>query len=165
MKTLIVVRHAKSSWANIGQSDFDRSLNDRGKADAPKMAERLLKKNIVPDIFVSSPALRAKNTCKAFCEVFNVQEGEILYAQELYHAPEYVLYNTVSTINNNFNIAAIFAHNPGITDFVNSLCNGMQINNMPTCGIFAVRANTDSWKEFEVAKREFLFFDFPKNQL
>ena len=68
MKTLIVVRHAKSSWANIGERDFDRNLNDRGKEDAPAMAEKLLHTKIKVDAFVSSPAKRARKTAKYFIE-------------------------------------------------------------------------------------------------
>ena len=70
MKTLLIVRHAKSSWENSGEPDFERDLNERGKKEAPEMATRLLDKKIAIDIFISSPARRAKKTCKAFCKVF-----------------------------------------------------------------------------------------------
>ncbi len=162
MKKLIVVRHAKSSWADMGQSDFDRPLNERGKKDAPEMAERLLKDKIVIDAFVSSPAKRAKRTCKAFAEAYGVEKDDISFVEHLYHAPAPVFYEAIKGFNDGNNSVAVFAHNPGITDFVNSLCNDVHIDNMPTCGVFSVEADVASWKDFEGAEKRFLFFKYPK---
>lgn len=165
MKTLIVVRHAKSSWANFGQTDFDRPLNERGITDAPKMAARLKEKAIFPQVFLSSPAKRAKQTCEAFCSVLGKPLDDINFIEDLYHAPSYTIYNTVASIENRITSAILFAHNPGITDFANSLCNELEIYNLPTCGMVAVNANTDDWAGFELSEKQLLLFDFPKNSI
>ncbi len=162
MKTIYIVRHAKSSWGNLTQPDFDRPLNDRGFKDAPEMAKRLKKKEAKIDLFVSSPANRAKTTCEFFCETFGKSKKDILFIDELYHAPAATFYAVISELEDEFKSVAIFSHNPGITEFVNSLARGVQIDNMPTCGIFAVEAPIKSWAEFEKAERKFLFVDYPK---
>ena len=162
MKTLIVVRHAKSSWANIGERDFDRTLNERGKEDAPMMAQKLLKTNIKVDAFVSSSAKRARKTARAFAEEYGKTKQDIILVDDLYHAPAATFYETIKTLDDKYESVAVFAHNPGITDFVNTLCNNMQIDEMPTCAVFAVKTSTDTWKDFETAEKEFLFFKYPK---
>jgi phosphohistidine phosphatase len=162
MKTLIMVRHAKSSWANFGEPDFDRSLNERGKADAPEMAKRLKKHSIKVGSFISSPAKRARMTCKAFCEVFSYEKDDIIYIDKLYHAAAPTFFEVIKEMPTDEDVVAIFSHNPGITDFVNQLCKDVFIDNMPTCAVFAVQADVDSWNDFEKAERKFLFLDYPK---
>jgi len=163
MKTLIVVRHAKSSWADSNQSDFERPLNDRGKHDAPIMANRIKEKIGHVDDFVSSTALRAQQTCEFFCTAFKFPLNKIQLKDQLYHAEANTIYNVVSNQNQSSNTIAIFGHNPGITDLVNTLVEKTSIDDMPTCGVFAVTALVNDWKEFKNAKKKFLFFDYPKN--
>ncbi len=165
MKTVYIIRHAKSSWATPGQVDFDRPLNERGKENATMMAERLKDKHIKIDAFVSSPAKRAKKTCKAFCKVYNKNEAEIIIKEELYHAPMHTYYKVISSADNSFNQLAVFGHNPGISDFVNTLVANVAVGDMPTCAVFAVTAETDDWMNFEITPKNFLFFDFPKNEI
>ncbi len=162
MKTLLVIRHAKSSWALIGQSDKDRPLNDRGNKDAPEIANRLLNKKIPIDLFLSSTAVRAKQTCIHFSKVFKA-ENNIEFTNALYHANSKSIFEVVSSIDNKINCAAVFTHNPGITDFVNELTAAVKIDNMPTCGVFAVEASIEKWSDFEQCEKRFLFFDYPKN--
>lgn len=161
MKTLIIIRHAKSDQ-QLWNNDFERPLNERGKTDAPVMAKRLKERQPVIDAFVSSPAKRAKKTAQIFAKVFGKTEDEIIFISSLYHAPEPVFYEEIQRLNDDVNIVAIFAHNPGITAFVNELTT-TKINNMPTCAVFAVQANCIQWMGFLKAKKEFLFFDHPKS--
>lgn len=161
MKKLFIIRHAKSSWDFSNLNDFDRPLNERGHTDAPIMAKRLLQKNIPIDAFVSSTAKRAFNTAFYFCNAYGKKEKDIVQVAELYHAPVNVFYNVIQHLDNAYQSVALFSHNPGITDFVNELTE-VRINDMPTCGIFAIKIHTNDWLEFEIAKKEFLFFDFPK---
>jgi phosphohistidine phosphatase len=163
MKTLICIRHAKSSWANPGMSDYDRPLNERGEKDAPMMAERLLKRNIKLDLLVSSPAKRARTTCRSFAKAYNLEKDGIQFKEDLYLALPEVFFKIISGIDDEVKHIAVFAHNPGITDFVNRLTN-YRIDNMPTCAVFAVKINTDKWSSFETAEKEFWFFDYPKNE-
>lgn len=162
MKTIILIRHAKSSWAIIGQPDEERTLNERGKKDAPEMAKRLKEKNISIDLFLSSPAKRAKKTARYFAEEFGVKKDDIKLVEDLYLASPAAFLKTITNLNNKHETVALFAHNPGITEFASSLTQ-VQIDNMPTCGIFAVSAAIQKWTEFETAEKNFLFFDYPKN--
>jgi phosphohistidine phosphatase len=161
MKKLLIIRHAKSDQSFFG-NDFERPLNERGKADAPMMANRLLKKNMVIDAFMSSPAKRAKKTAELFAEVFKVPQNDIFFSSALYHATVDVFNEVVLGLPDHFNTVALFSHNPGITYFVNSLQIKAHADNMPTCGIFAVEADILHWKDFFKSNKTFLFFDFPK---
>ena len=161
MKTVFIIRHAKSDQSFFG-NDFERPLNERGKADAPLMAKRLLDKNINIDALISSPAVRAKKTAAAFATGLHISLDEIIFVSALYHAPSEVFYDTLAALPDNLNTVALFSHNPGITNFANSLNTQIQIDNMPTCAVFAVETAITQWKEFFKAKKELLFFDYPK---
>jgi len=161
MKSLLLIRHAKSSWDNPMQNDFDRPLNARGIKDAPKMAERLLKRKIKIDVFISSPAVRAKQTCSFFMQVYKADESNMQLQSQLYLAEPEVFLKTIEHISDTNSCAAIFSHNDGITEFANTLTN-TRIDNMPTCSVFAVKADIVNWKDFAKAKKEYWFFDYPK---
>ncbi len=165
MKTLVVIRHAKSSWEEAGQDDFDRPLNDRGKKDGPDMAKRLKDKDLKIDLFVSSPAKRALRTARYFAEEYKVDKKDILLVDELYHSavPD-TFHKEIEGVNDKHEVIALFSHNPGITDFVNTL-SAVHVDNMPTSAVFAVSADTDKWSGFKEAEKAFLFFDYPKNPL
>lgn len=162
MKTLLLVRHAKSSWDLATLNDFDRSLNERGKKDAPVMAQRLLDRKIDINIFVSSPAKRAKKTAELFCSIYKKDKEQIIFIPALYHASLNTFFEVVTQLNDDYNCVAIFSHNPVITEFVNQLVENITIENMPTCGVFAVKTSITKWKEFSTSKKELLFFDYPK---
>jgi len=162
LKTLLIIRHAKSDQSFFG-NDFERPLNERGKKDAPEMAKRVMDKNIVIDSFVSSPAKRAKKTAEIFCETYEQKIEDINFISALYHAPAREFYEVIKSLDDNLSTVAIFAHNPGITYFVNDLINDVRVDNMPTSAVFAIQINISQWKDFAKAKKEFLFFDYPKN--
>ena len=162
MKTLLLVRHAKSSWDDAATKDFDRPLNDRGKRNAPEMASRLVKKKVDVSLLVSSPAKRAKTTAILFSGELKKKEGDIVFEKDLYQADADVFYSVISRINDKYDSVAVFSHNPGITDFANSLTE-MRVDNIPTCGIFAVNIQVEKWSEFAAGKKTFLFFDYPKS--
>jgi phosphohistidine phosphatase len=161
MKQLLLVRHAKSSWDDFGLNDFDRPLSDRGKKDAPAMAQRLSGKKINIDAFISSPAKRAARTAKIFANEYKIEKDDIIYKTELYLAPENVFYDVIAKTDDKFNCIAIFSHNPGITDFANEMTE-IKIDNIPTCGVFAVKVDAKHWNDIKEAKKEFWFFDYPK---
>jgi phosphohistidine phosphatase len=164
MKTVLLVRHAKSSWDTGALSDFERPLNDRGKKDAPDMAQRLVAKKIPIDTFIASPAKRAKRTAQLFVKEFNVSEEDIIYKSELYHAPPEAFYELIDKLEESQAHIAIFSHNPGITAFANTLTDDVELDNIPTCGVFAIKVEVEKWKDFKSAKKEFWFFDFPKHK-
>ena len=161
MKQLLLIRHAKSDWNDASLSDFDRPLNDRGKRDAPVMAKRLVDKKVKVDLFISSPAKRAKKTATIFAKEYDVKKEEISLKDKLYEESEETLYDVISKTEDKFNSIAIFSHNPGLTDFANLLTE-TRIDNIPTCGIFAVKIDIKHWTDFKEAKKEFWFFEYPK---
>ncbi len=162
MKRIYLVRHAKSSWAEMDLTDFDRPLNDRGKKDAPVMAERLRKKKTDIDALISSPALRAKSTAILFSKELDIKEKKIIYEEALYHAGVSTFNTVIESMDEDHKEIVLFSHNPGITDFANTLAENVQIDNMPTCSIFAVEADVKKWKDFKTAEKKFLYFDYPK---
>jgi phosphohistidine phosphatase len=162
MKTLYIARHAKSSWVDFTKPDFDRPLNDRGNKEAPAIAQRLLKRKVDIDAFVSSPANRAKSTCMHFCRELGASPEKIIFIDKLYHASVQTFYEVVRGLDDAYRDVAIFSHNPGITDFVNTLCENVRVDNMPTSGVFAVELNIKQWKEFKEKGNQFLFFEYPK---
>jgi len=161
MKTLILVRHAKSDWSESGLSDMDRPLNDRGKRDAPVMAHRLLDKKIKIDAFISSPAKRAARTAKIIAGEYGKKKEKVTFNEKLYLAEPAAFFEVIEEADNKDETIAIFSHNNGITDFANLLTD-TRVDNIPTCGIFAVKADCDSWQDFQKAKKTFWFFDYPK---
>jgi phosphohistidine phosphatase len=161
MKTLIIVRHAKSSWDNTNVSDHDRTLNDRGKKDAPKMAKRVHEKIEEIDVLVSSTATRALTTAKYFAEEFDIKPKNIILQPKLYLAEPRSFIEVISGFDNDWKRVAVFAHNPGISEFANSLTN-VRVDDMPTCAVFAVKIDTKNWDEFLSADKEYFFFDYPK---
>ncbi len=162
MKTLLLVRHAKSSWDNLELSDFDRPLNGRGKHDAPEMAKRVKERKIKIDRFLSSPAKRAKKTAEYFMDEYSSKKNNLVLIPSLYEASVNNFFEALENMNDKDDVVGLFSHNPGITNFVNSLTE-KKIDNMPTCGVFAINIQTKKWKDFQDARKEFLFFDYPKN--
>ena len=159
MKTLYLVRHAKSSWKFPKLDDIDRPLNKRGKRDAPEIGRRLREKGIVPDIMITSPADRAFSAAQMIAEKIGYPIAEIIQDHELYHAGIKDLLNIIRSISNDKQSAMVFGHNPSFTYFANSLSE-FSTDNVPTTGVVAFQFDVDSWRE--VDKGEFLFFDYPK---
>lgn len=164
MKTLYIIRHAKSSWADPAASDFERGLNDRGKRDAPRMGKRLKEKELHPDLILSSPAKRALSTAKRIAEVLKYPREKIKTDATLYHADEDTILSAIRDIKDTHNIVLIFGHNPGLTDFVNAISSvQVNIDNVPTCGVVAFSFPVDSWKTVDWKSGKLLFFDYPKS--
>jgi phosphohistidine phosphatase len=166
MKKLYLVRHAKSSWGSADIDDFDRPLNDRGEKDAPHMAKMLKHRKIFPDRMISSPAVRALNTCKAFAKVFDFDKHNIITIDKLYHASADTWLSVLSFLKEHprdkEDIVLVFGHNPGITEFANALLNAF-IDNIPTCGIVSASLNIDQWKDISPGCGKMDSFDYPKN--
>lgn len=159
MKTIFFIRHAKSSWNDATLSDFDRPLNERGKRDAIFMAHHLFNQKLSIDAFISSPAKRARKTASYFLKEYGT--GDFIEVPELYLPHSEVFTKVIEKTDNRFQTIAIFSHNPGITEYVNGLTDAIRVDNVPTCGVFAIRCNAANWSDFLKAKREFLFFDYP----
>lgn len=165
MKTLYVVRHAKSSWEDPLKPDFERPLNDRGKRDAPRMGKRLKEKEIHPDLMLSSPAKRALSTCKRIAKELGYAKARIKEEQQLYHAGDDDILSALQELNDKHDVVIVVGHNPGLTDFVNSLMSEEKmIDNIPTAGVVAFKLNIPSWRHLTWGIGEMLFFDFPRSK-
>lgn len=160
MKSLFLIRHAKSSW-ELNKEDIERPLNKRGLSDAPMMAKKMHNRISTIDAIFSSPAVRAFTTAISFAEEFGYNKKEIVTIPSLYLAKPEIYKTIIDGMDESLSSVAIFAHNPGITDFVNSLTN-VQVDDMPTCAIYAVQSSTEIWKSFLRSPLNFLFFDYPK---
>jgi phosphohistidine phosphatase len=164
MKTLYVIRHAKSSWDELELNDFERPLNERGKRDAPRMGVRLKLKKVLPDVIIASPAKRALSTAKRIAKVIGFEKDKIKTDRELYHANEEAILSVLRAIKPKHNIAFVVGHNPGLTDFVNTLRNDeLDIENIPTCGIAVFEIDIDSWEQLQWGGGRLTSFDFPKS--
>jgi phosphohistidine phosphatase len=162
MKTIILVRHAKSSWDDFTVPDFDRPLNERGKRDAPVMAARLREHGQIPDLLLSSPAKRARKTARFFAETLGIDKESIQFQEELYLAEPETFAKVIAGLDDKYSCVAVFAHNPGITVFAN-MTGTARVDEMPTCAMFAYTMDTDHWAKANDAKKKFLFFDQPKD--
>jgi len=160
MKSLLLIRHAKSSW-DFNVDDFERPLNERGNKNAPEMAKRLIKKDVKIDAFVSSPAKRALSTATYFAEEYGKKVKNIVIVPALYNAAAESFSTAIEDLDDDNKTVAVFSHNPGITEFANSLTD-TRIDDMPTCAVFALKVDIKKWKDFREAKKEFWFFDYPK---
>ena len=156
MKTIILIRHAKSSWKFEDLKDIERPLKKRGVRDAAMMATILKEKNLQPDKIISSPAERAMATATAFAP-----KEEIMVDQRLYLESKTKLLNLVQGLDESLQCVAIVSHNPDLTDFANFLAND-DIENIPTSGIVAIQFECNSWSEIEKGKGKRLFFEVPK---
>jgi phosphohistidine phosphatase len=165
-RTLVLIRHAKSDWNTPGQPDFERTLNERGKADAPVMGQRLLKQQIIPDLILSSSAKRAAKTARLIAKEVDYKKEDIQYIDRLYHATPAVFESVISEMDINDAVQTLFmvAHNPGITQFAFDLLRDLPITDLPTCAIVGVSFEAEHWHEFRNAAYHLSYFDYPKNQ-
>jgi len=163
MKTLYLIRHAKSSWDFPDLTDEERPLNKRGKRDAPDMGQRLAEKGLFPDLMLSSPANRALTTCKVIADKLGYPEEAIETDERIYLANTHELLSIVRGIDNTWNTIYLFGHNPGFTDFANAL-TGSTILNVPTCGVFACSFDVKEWKHIKLGLGKRIFYDFPKSR-
>ncbi|WP_020527447.1 SixA phosphatase family protein [Flexithrix dorotheae] len=164
MKTLYLVRHAKSSWKDISLDDFDRPLNKRGKRDAPFMGKRLKKQGIKPHLILASPAKRAKKTAKIFAREMGYPEGKIKFAKKIYEAGRNELLEVIRNQDDKINSLMLVGHNPELTSLSNYLSD-YEIVNIPTSGISCIKLSIDTWNEIKLKAGEQSFFDYPKRHL
>lgn len=163
MKTLYLMRHAKSSWKDPGLLDHQRPLNKRGKKAAPEMGRRLKAQGVLLDVIVSSDAKRAIDTAAAVANALHLPPKMIYQTAELYHASAEEVLGVVYRFKEKWKRAMIVGHNPGFTDVANRFHANPRFN-IPTAGIIELRFNTTSWRHIHRDRLDFSAFDFPKNK-
>lgn len=144
MKTLLILRHAKSSWSNATLGDHDRPLNERGKADAPRMGQLLKQEELVPDLIISSSAERALATAEAVA-LASDYDAEIQVTRRLYHAYPELYREVLQTLGGQHQKVMVVGHNPGIEELVEELTGYFEA--MPTAALAQVELDITSWQE------------------
>jgi phosphohistidine phosphatase len=164
MKVLYLVRHAKSSWADPDQADFDRPLNSRGKKDAKFMGNKLAEQGVLPDLIICSPAKRTKKTFKKIAKRVGYDKERVVYDERIYEASPEILLDILAMQNTKSEDIMLIGHNPGLTYLTNDLCSA-DIANLPTTGIVCIQFPITEWSEILHTKGKLLFFDYPKRYL
>ncbi|MFA6138323.1 MAG: histidine phosphatase family protein [Sulfurimonas sp.] len=159
MKKLYIIRHAKSSWKEISLDDFERPLNKRGKADAPFMGSKLKEKRVMPDLILSSPALRAKTTAEIIAKKVEFKK-EIVFDENIYEASATTLHKILTKIADKKNVAFVFGHNPSLNELAEKYINFDE--NIPTCGVVEIEFDCDSWADISAENARLVSFDYPK---
>ena len=144
MKTLLLMRHAKSSWSSAKLADHDRPLNDRGLADVPKMGELLASLDVVPDVILCSTAERARQTVELLCQTLPF-EGEVIYSRMLYHAGDEVFNEELGRLGDEIEIAMIVGHNPGMEYAVENYTGDWE--RMSTASVARIEFPISNWGE------------------
>lgn len=161
MKTLYLIRHAKSSWDDFMLTDRQRPLNERGLRDAPTMAAMLAKQGVVPDGLVSSPAVRAHTTAGFFADALGISRDDIELNPMIYESNQATILQIISTWPDHWNTVCIFGHNPTFTDVAN-LFPGQAIDNIPTSGIVRLDSTASTWHTFSRQNTRIGAFLYPK---
>lgn len=160
MKTLYVLRHAKSSWDNDSLSDFERPLNERGFETAPIMGKIMRENDFVPEMIVCSTAKRAEQTAQLVKESAKF-EAEIKFEDAIYEASSMTLLRIVSEISDEFGRALIVGHNPGFENLVRVLTGKSET--MPTAALAVIDLEIESWNEANADSGNLREFIRPKD--
>ncbi len=161
VKTLFLVRHAKSSWDDRTTDDFDRPLNDRGRRDAPLMGKRIADLKDAPRIIVTSPAKRAATTARLIAEAIGVPAEKVVLSAPLYAASPETILGVINEFDDDVSSVMLVGHNPGLTQIAAGLAPG-SVDHMPTCSIAAIDLGVDSWMMVRPGKGTLRFFETPK---
>ena len=160
MKTLILVRHAKSSWDDPSLPDKDRPLNNRGKRDAPKMGERLAKGDAKPDLILSSSARRALRTAEIIAKKLDYKRQDIVVDDRLYAVTPDDLLGVIRELSDKLERVMVFGHNPELTELAHRLSS--EITRMPTCAVAEFTFDAKSWSNVGKEKPAKVAHLYPK---
>jgi phosphohistidine phosphatase len=160
MKTLLLVRHAKSSRDDPMLADRDRPLNDRGLRDAPKMGERLAKREVKPDLMLSSPAVRALTTAQLLAKKLDYKPKDIAVDDRIYATSSKVLLEIIHGLDDRLKCVMLVGHNPEMTELAHRLSN--EITDMSTCAVAEFSFDIKSWTKVGKHAPEKVKLDEPK---
>lgn len=142
MKTLYLLRHAKSSWKETGLQDFDRPLNGRGRETAPVIGRFIRKRKLRVDLLLSSPAARARQTAALVKESSGIN-AELLYDERIYEADAARLLEVVSQVAESADAIVLVGHNPGMEELLTFLTG--EERHMPTAALACVALDVEKW--------------------
>jgi phosphohistidine phosphatase len=162
MKTLTLVRHAKSSWDNEEWTDLERPLNERGFSDAPMMADIIANKlQPKPDLVLSSNAQRALSTANIFAQAFGYNEDNVNIENGIYDRGTKYIINFLKTQGDDVNSIMLFGHNPDVTSMATYFL-GNYIESLPTCAVITIDFDIEQWAEIEDINGVLKFYEYPK---
>jgi phosphohistidine phosphatase len=161
MKTLYIVRHAKSSWDFPGLPDHDRPLLEKGKKRTKKVIDFLVKQDVNVDFIISSSALRARETADYIARGLGFDPDNIKLDPSLYHADSELLFDQFLDLNDEYKSLMMVGHNPTLTNFVNNWLKP-PIDWLPTSGVVCLEFDADQWENIRTASAKVAFVAFPK---
>lgn len=159
-RTLILVRHAKSSWDDVALPDAERPLADRGKRDAPMMGKRLAKQGVTPDLILTSPARRALATAEIFANELGYAAQDIVVDDRLYATDAQTLLAVIGGLADGLMCVMLFGHNPELSDLAQ--CLSGESTQLPTCAIAQFTFKARSWASLGDALPLDCALDYPK---
>ena len=162
MKTLYLLRHAKSSWTDTSLADFDRPLNGRGQNAAPFMGEVMARKGLLPDLIISSPAKRATQTAILIKESCG-SNAPIQYDEKIYEASPQALKGVISQAGNDLESVMIVGHNPGIEGLINYLTGNLEP--MPTAALAVILLDIAAWNKIDANSGTLQFVIRPNEEM
>lgn len=161
MKTLVLMRHAKSSWDHPGLADHERPLNDRGLRDAPKMGRRLAAEGLVPDVILSSTAVRAVSTAELIAEALGFAVDRVVADERLYATSVAGLLDVIGELDSSVQTAIVVGHNPEMMSLVHRFTD--EIGHMPTCAAAEFGFDADAWDELDEGLVRDVRFESPRS--
>ena len=159
MKSLILIRHSKSSWKDLSLTDFNRPLNRRGKSDGPLIASYLRNRITTVDYLHSSSSVRTFETSKYF--INQIKFGKIQYDDSLYHCSSSSLLNIIMNYSDDYQSVMVIAHNPGLTNLINNITN-ISLDNLPTTGLVEIEFKINHWSNISSENSNVIDLKFPK---
>ncbi len=159
MKTLMLLRHAKSDWDDSSLADFDRPLAARGKRDAPRVGKALRKRGSLPGLIISSPAARAKATIDAVIKTAKL-DGELQFDETIYGASSAELIKAIRSLRDDISCSLLVGHNPGFEDLLERLTGSH--DRMPTAALASIEFQIDRWEDVEDGKGRLAWLVTPK---
>jgi phosphohistidine phosphatase len=160
MKTLTLIRHAKSSWDEEGLADRDRPLNERGERDAPKMGDRLAARGVIADLILSSPAVRALTTAHIIAKAIGYKRKDIVVDERIYDSTPGTLLAIIQAVNDQHERVMLFGHNPEFTELARMFTR--EIVEMPTCAVAEFTFEAAHWSEIGTTAPTSVVFETPK---
>jgi phosphohistidine phosphatase len=160
MKTLFLIRHAKSSWDNTALTDKDRPLNHRGEREARTMGKRLAKRDVRPDLILSSPAARALTTAEIIAKKLDYKRKKIVVDDRLYAVEADDLLDVIRKVDDGAERVMLVGHNPELTELAHRLSG--KITHLPTCAVAEFTFDAKSWSRIGKDKPAKVALDSPK---
>lgn len=161
MKTLLLVRHSKSSWDDPGVADHERPLNARGLRDAPAMGQRLAERGVSPDVILSSTAARARATAELIAQALGFGAARVVADERLYGASADEVLSVIGELDDEVSCALVVGHNPETASLAHQFSD--EIHEMPTTAVAEFTFDVDAWYELDGAEPVTVRVDTPRS--